>query len=195
MEEGSYLFILGETKDIDMSEHHPNAKAVKKALIKNGYNSLVDRVDFDYTIEVPSRLHFNYNYVFAGDFLHTEVLGKLNKMLSGECYVYNGNIRQITEFFFYVHILKYKGIKLKDPIEKIDECLYGKWRIRPCRLLDVFEINKNDIIRYLERYFFHPDYKRYSMKLMSDLSLYGHSRDRAMKKNGNGYHNHYLKTM
>lgn len=177
-----------------MSEHHPNARTIKRALVKNGYANLANKIDFNYTIKIPSRLHFNYNYVFAGDFLHTEVLGKLDNLLSGKCLVYDGNIKQIVELFFYVYVLKNGGIKLKNAVWKIDECLEKRWRLKPCKLLYVFDICKEDIVRYLETYFFHPDYKRYGMKLMSELSLHGHNEDRALKQNGNGYHNRYLRT-
>jgi len=192
VEEGSYKFILGCEENIDMNNHHVFAKTIKKTLGKGSH--LLKKIDFDYTKEVPSRLHFNYNYVFAGDFLHTEVLGRLDQMLSKNFYVYNeAAINQTIEFFFYVHIYKYKGIKLEKSFKEIDDYSGSVWRVEVIAILDFFEIDRSDVIKYLEEFFFHPEYKKYDIKIMSELSLNGHTADREEKTGGNEYHKRYEK--
>lgn len=191
--EGSYRFILGDKEDIDMNDHHVFPKAVSRALGKDHY--LLKEIDFDYMIKIPSRLHFNYNYIFAGDFLHTEVLGKLDQILSENFYVYNEAINQTVEFFFYVHVFKYKKIELRMPFRGISNSSFPVWRIKATAILDFFEIDRSDVVKYLEEFFFHPEYKKYSLKIMSELSSNGHTVDRREKVGGNGYHNRWLRSL
>ena len=158
IKEGSYRFILGAKEGIDMNDHHVFAKAIAKTLGKDHY--LLKEIDLDYTINIPSRLHFNYNYMFAGDFLHTEVLGKLDQILSKDFCVYNEAINQTVEFFFYVHVFKYKKINLRIPFREIGNLAVPIWRIKASVILDFFEIDRSDVVRYLEEFFFHQEYKK-----------------------------------
>lgn len=132
----------------------------------------MERLDWGFTIFVPVAAHEAYNGSFSGNFLHTQVLRQLDDMLEKNPYYNDEDNGDIIEFLFYCSIYKNREkknmVNLKcSVLEKYDGLSFSE--ISFLELLDLFQINKKDIITFLEKFFFHPDYKEYSDELMKEL--------------------------
>ncbi|MCK5084368.1 MAG: hypothetical protein KAQ64_01830 [Candidatus Pacebacteria bacterium] len=194
IEEDSSLFEKNLPYD-KFSEHHMVPLAVKKEinrLISEGFNrkkgkknaflaielnELLNRIEVDKVKRVQIKLHENYNMIFEGDFLPTEVLGKLEKILNDYykvCGKKNGKT-SIARFFFYAS--KFNNIKYRDKeIEAIDKKL-EKNCIFPVEILVLFRMKKEDLKYYLEENFLYPGYYRF-YEVWDALSKNGHKEGR-----------------
>lgn len=173
---------------VKINKHHPNSRDVKNA-VKYRCGHLIKCLDWDFTIFVPVAVHEAYNGSFSGNFLHTQVLRQLDNMLEKNiCYSDEDN-GYIIEFLFYCSVYKNRekesSISLKySVLEKYYELPVSE--ISFLELLDFFQISKKDIIIFLEKFFFHPDYKKYSDNLMKELEEChaGYIRDGRKKRKG-----------
>lgn len=176
---------------IKINKHHPNPHDVKNA-VKYRCGHLMKCVDWGFMISMPVAAHEAYNNVFEGNFLHTQVLRQLDDMLEKNTYYSDEDNGYIIEFLFYCSAYKNRDkenvINLKHSIlEKYDRMFASE--ISFLELLNLFQINKKDIIIFLEKFFFHPDYKKYSNELMKELEEChaGYMRDgRKEKEEGKG---------
>ncbi len=168
-----YLVIAGKKtkKKVKRNRHHSNPHDVKNA-VKYRCQHLMKYVDWRFTISVPVAAHEAYNNVFEGNFLHTQVLRQLDDMFEkNPCYS-DEDDGSIIEFLFYCNVYKNREkegvINLKcSVLEKYDGLFVLE--ISFLELLDFFQVGKEDIITFLEKFFFHPDYKEYSNELMKEL--------------------------
>ena len=193
-EEDSYLFEEGLSDD-EFSDHHVIPATIRKVIkqkIKEGFsrkkgkknialaielNELFGRIEVDKTRRVQTKLHENYNIVFKGDSLPTEVLGRLSEILKGDysiCGKKNGKVA-IARFFFYAS--KFNGIKYsREEIEAIDRKLEKKC-IFLADILVLFKIKIKDIEYYLKENFLYPGYYRF-YDVWDALSKNGHKKER-----------------
>lgn len=156
---------------IKINRHHPNPHDVKNA-VECKCQHLMECVDWHFTISVPVAAHEAYNNVFEGNFLHTQAIRQLGDMFEKNPRYDDEDNGHIIEFLFYCSIYKNREkknvINLKCSIlEKYDRLSISE--ISFYELLDLFQINKEDIITFLEKFFFHPDYKKYGDELMKEL--------------------------
>lgn len=156
---------------IKINRHHPNPRDVKNA-VKYRCQHLMKCMDWRFTISVPIVAHEAYNNVFKGNFLHTQVIKQLDDMLEKNPHYSDEDNGDIIEFLFYCSVYKNRekknAVNLKySVLEKYDELSISE--ISFLELLNLFQINKKDIITFLERFFFHPDYKKYSNELTEEL--------------------------
>ncbi len=134
-------------------------------------NNLRKDMDFDLVISMPNALHQNNNKVFAGDFTPEEVLKKLNWILGEGQEFGKGHKESIIDLFSIVCIF---GGKDKDSLldlKKVVELKESYKPIVPRHLLSFFRIEKKGIVKYLENFFFYPEYCKYSkhFQVLSEL--------------------------
>lgn len=207
IEEDSYLF-EEDLPEYELNNHHVIPLAVKKEMelrVRKGngrrgskknkdlskeIRKLFDRfnmIEINLTKQVPIKWHDNYNLLFRGDFLPTEVLGKLrHEILRIDYRICNKRKEAIAKFFFYV--AKFNNVEYgNEEIEAIDRKL-GKGCIFPADLLAMFKITREDIEYYLEENFLYPGYYRF-YEVWDFLSENGHKRD---KRGANGYHKMFI---
>ncbi|MCK5466516.1 hypothetical protein KAI56_03415 [Candidatus Parcubacteria bacterium] len=199
-------FLVRANDIVKTNNHHfTPASVVEEIERKKEHGMLTDEeiellkeLDFSLTIIVLIWRHNNYNNIFAGDFLSTEVLGKLKFQILYRNYCIcrkkkskNENKKiELVRFLFFVS--EFKGVILKeDEIDAIDMRLEKRCIIPVC-FLEAFHINQNDIIDYLEKYFLYPNHKKYCRQ-WEILSRMGHIPDREKKADGNGFHNKLMK--
>lgn len=205
--EDSYLF-EEDLLDSELNNHHLIPLAVKNEMRlrekkgrgrkRNEKNKKLSKrieglfarfymIKLDLTKRVPKKWHDNYNLLFEGDFLPTEVLGKLRyEMLRMDYRMCGRKKKTIARFFFYA--AKFNDIEYNiEEIETIDRKL-EKGCIFPVDLLVMFKITKEDIEYYLEENFLYPGYYRF-YEVWDFLSENGHKRNR---RGANGYHKMFI---
>ncbi|MEA1936829.1 MAG: hypothetical protein U9N04_01825 [Patescibacteria group bacterium] len=207
IEEDSFLF-WENLSDVFLNRHHVIPLAVrnemklrekkgngKKRSKKNKELSekirklfeRFDMIDINLTKRVPIKWHDNYNLLFRGDFLPTEVLGKLRYEILRTDYKMCGRSKKtIVRFFFYA--AKFNNVEYNnEEIKAIDRKL-EKGCIFPVNLLVMFKITREDIEYYLEENFLYPGYYRF-YEVWDFLSENGHKRNR---RGANGYHKMFI---
>lgn len=137
----------------------------------NKLKSVSIEMDFDLVISMPNFLHQNHNKVFAGDFTPVEVLRKLDWILDAKREFANGSKIDIIDMFSIVSIFSGKDVVCLISLEEIAKMKESDEAIVPNDLMEVFNIKKENIIRYLENFFFYPEYDRYRkhFELLSNL--------------------------
>ena len=194
IEEDSYLF-EEDISDDEFSNHHVIPLTVKEEILRRimeGFDrkkgkkntplavelyELLNRIDVNRTKRVQIKLHENYNVVFAGDFLPTEALGKLEEILKCDyrvCGKKNGKTA-IIKFFFYAS--RFNDIEYSDrEVEAIDRKT-EKGCIFPIDILALFKMKKEDLKYYLKENFLYPGYDRF-YEVWEALSKNGHKEGR-----------------
>lgn len=134
-------------------------------------NNLRKELDFDLVISMPNALHQNNNRVFAGDFTPEEVLKKLDWILYEEREFSKGYKENIIDLFSIVCIF---GGKDKDSLLDLGKVIDLKENdppVIPYKLLDLFRIKKENIVKYLENFFFYPEYSKVDrhFRVLSEL--------------------------
>ena len=207
VKEDSYLF-EEDLSDGEFNRHHVIPLAVKMEMelrIRKGYGrkrnkknrelsekirKLFNRfgmIEIDLTKRIPIKWHDNYNLLFGGDFLPTEVLGKLRcEILRTNYRVCGKRKKTIARFFFYA--AKFNNVEYNnEEIKAIDRKL-ERGCIFPVDLLVMFKITKEDIEYYLEENFLYPGYYRF-YEVWDFLSENGHKKNR---REANGYHKVFI---
>jgi len=150
-----------------------------KLYIKNGrdkskinkFKSVAVEMDFYLVISLPNFLHQNHNRVFAGDFTPEEVLRKLDWILDNKREFTDGYKNDIIDMFSVVSVFSGKDEECQLDLGRVSRMKESEEAIIPSELMEFFNIKKENIIRYLENFFFYPGYDRYQkhFQLLSDL--------------------------
>lgn len=150
-----------------LDNHHVVPRAVGEALrkkIKNGEFTAaqcesLERINCNKVKEIPMLYHRNFNRIFRGDCILTQVLWTLDGTILNANYSTNSISEKsnIIDFMFYVAY--YNGREV-DPDRICDEVM-KKYSMVPYNLLGCFNIDYLDIMRYLEDNFFYPQYEEY----------------------------------
>jgi len=147
--------------------HHPIPQSVTKVIREKKERGefsaaqlqLLEGINTDLVIVVPKLYHANFNCVFRGNCLLTDVLKTLDEVIMCENYRV-GSIdgkKYIMEFFFFV--ADYSGKTVN--VEEISREAGRRDSIVPCMMLNSFGITYEDIMKYLSDNFFYPQYEQY----------------------------------
>jgi hypothetical protein len=167
-----------------------------KIYIKNGRDksqinklkSVSVEMDFDLVISMPNFMHQNHNKVFAGDFTPMEVLRKLDWILDNKREFTNGYKIDIIDMFSMVSIFSGRDAVSGVDLGKIARLKENDEPIIPNDLMKDFNIKKENIVRYLDTFFFYPGYERFykHFELLSNLR----TSDRVRKSHVHVYMNY-----
>lgn len=137
----------------------------------NTLKALAAEMDFCLVISMPNFIHQNHNRVFAGDFTPEEVLKKLEWILDPKREFANGWKIDIINMFSLVSIFSGKDVECGLDLEYVASLKENEKAIIPNDLMEVFNIKKENIIRYLENFFFYPGHEEFykHFKLLSEL--------------------------
>jgi len=137
----------------------------------NTLKALAIEMDFFLVISMPNFIHQNHNRVFAGDFTPEEVLKKLEWILDPKREFINGSKTDIIDMFALVSIFSGKDVELGLDLQEVARLKENEDAVIPNDLMEVFNIKKENIVRYLENFFFYPEYDRFRkhFELLSDL--------------------------
>lgn len=127
----------------------------------NTLKSVAAEMDFNLVISMPNFLHQNHNRVFAGDFTPEEALRKLDWILDSRREFIDGYKIDIIDLFSVVSIFGGKDAGSSISFEEILKLKENDEVIVPKDLMEKFNIKKEDIVEYLENFFFYPQYDRY----------------------------------
>jgi len=150
-----------------LDSHHMVPRAVGDAVkkkIKNGDFSAAQcetlkKIDYSMTREIPMLYHRNFNRIFRGDCILTQVIWTLDGTILNANYSTTSMSEKtnVIEFMFYVAY--YNGREIEP--DRISREVSKKYSIVPYELLRCFDIDYSDIMRYLEDNFFYPRYDEY----------------------------------
>lgn len=141
-----------------------------KPMIKK-LNNIFLEMDFDLVISMPNFPHQNHNKVFAGDFTPEEVLKKLDWILDEKREFAKGRKEDIIDMFSIVSVFSNQDDGYQLDLEKVLKLKESDGMIIPNNLLEDFNIKKENIVKYLENFFFYPEYDNYRkhFELLSSL--------------------------
>jgi hypothetical protein len=148
-------------------DHHPIPRSIGRVIakkIENGEFSAEQliafkRVDSGLTIKIPMLYHRNFNELFSGDCLLTQVIKRLDEKIfnANYCVTSSADKKKILRFMFYV--AHHNGISV-DP-DYISWEVAKKYALVPREMADIFCVSYEDVMRYLEDNFFYPEYEKH----------------------------------
>lgn len=147
--------------------HHTIPRAVTKVIhkkLENGEFTLnqvkkLKTIKHKYTKEICKLYHRNFNQLFWGNCLLTDVIKKMEAVMFDA----NHRVKSVSdkecvlEFMFFVAYHNGKSVDVQNISLEVGREDY----IIPKDLLKYFDIDCKDIMKYLADNFFYPDYEQY----------------------------------